>query len=87
MCQKHTQQVLDLNFLPRSADTLIVFVVLIRKVLVKALTAPLRTVSDHRMDLKVTAPSLIEPNAPLDLHKLFDAIQKSAKTKLGGEAP
>jgi hypothetical protein len=47
----------------------------------------LRTVSDHRMDLKVTAPSLIEPNAPLDLHKLFDAIQKSAKTKLGGEAP
>ena len=42
----------------------------------------LRTMSDHRMDLKVTAPSLIEPNIELDLNKLFDSIQKNAKAKL-----
>ena len=38
--------------------------------------------SDHKMDLKVTAPSLIEPNIELDLSKLFDSIQKNAKAKL-----
>jgi hypothetical protein len=42
----------------------------------------LRTVSDHRMDLKVTAPSLLEPNVTLDLAKLFEAIQKNARKKL-----
>ena len=42
----------------------------------------LRTVSDHRMDLKVTAPSLLEPNVTLDLAKLFQAIQKNARKKL-----
>jgi len=42
----------------------------------------LRTVSDHRMDLKVTAPSLLEANVPLDLAKLFEAIQTSARKKL-----
>ena len=42
----------------------------------------LRTMSDHKMDLKVTAPSLIEPNIELDLSKLFDSIQKNAKAKL-----
>ena len=42
----------------------------------------LRTTSDHRMDLKVTAPNLIEPSAELDLNKLFEAIQNNAKTKL-----
>jgi len=42
----------------------------------------LRTVSDHRMDLKVTAPSLLEPNVALDLAKLFEAIQKNARKKL-----
>ena len=42
----------------------------------------LRTMSDHKMDLKVTAPSLIEPNIELDLNKLFDSIQKNAKAKL-----
>jgi len=34
------------------------------------------------MDLKVTAPSLIEPNIELDLNNLFNSIQKNAKTKL-----
>ena len=42
----------------------------------------LRTVSDHRMDLKVTAPSLLEPNVALDLAKLFEAIQKNARKKM-----
>tara|TARA_R110000850_G_scaffold148373_2_gene270619 strand:- start:565 stop:708 length:144 start_codon:yes stop_codon:yes gene_type:complete len=34
------------------------------------------------MDLKVTAPSLLEANVPLDLAKLFEAIQTSARKKL-----
>jgi|TARA_R100001224_G_C3954149_1_gene126802 hypothetical protein len=34
------------------------------------------------MDLKVTAPSLLEPNVALDLAKLFEAIQKNARKKL-----
>ena len=34
------------------------------------------------MDLKVTAPKLLEANYELDLAKLFDAIQKNAKDKL-----
>jgi hypothetical protein len=38
--------------------------------------------SDHKMDLKVTAPSLIEPNIELDLNKLFESIQKNAQSKL-----
>tara|TARA_R100000734_G_C3304271_1_gene94791 strand:- start:1085 stop:1231 length:147 start_codon:yes stop_codon:yes gene_type:complete len=38
--------------------------------------------SDHKMDLKVTAPSLIEPNIQLDLNELFNSIQKNAKAKL-----
>jgi len=42
----------------------------------------LRTVSDHRMDLKVTAPKLIEANTELNLSKLFEAIQKNAQQKL-----
>jgi hypothetical protein len=42
----------------------------------------LRTMSDHKMDLKVTSPSLIEPNIQLDLNELFNSIQKNAKAKL-----
>ena len=42
----------------------------------------LRTVSDHRMDLKVPALDILEPNTELDLAKLFDAIQGNAKKKL-----
>ena len=42
----------------------------------------LRTVSDHKMDLKVTAPSRVEANTECDLAKLFDAIQKNAQSKL-----
>jgi hypothetical protein len=34
------------------------------------------------MDLKVTAPDLIEASAELDLNKLFEAIQNNAKSKL-----
>ena len=48
----------------------------------KGVERTLRTVSDHRMDLKVTAPKLIEPNTELDLAKLFGAIQKNAQQKL-----
>ena len=42
----------------------------------------LRTVSDHKMDLKVTAPSRVEANTECDLAKLFDSIQKNAQSKL-----
>ena len=42
----------------------------------------LRTVSDHKMDLKVPTLNAIEPNAELDLAKLFDAIQSNSKKKL-----
>ena len=42
----------------------------------------LRTVSDHKMDLKITAPSLVETNAELNLAKLFEAVQKNAQSKL-----
>ena len=48
----------------------------------KGVERTLRTVSDHRMDLKVTAPKLIEPNTVLDLAKLFDSIQKNARQRL-----
>jgi len=34
------------------------------------------------MDLKVTAPCLVEANVALDLAKLFEAIQTSARKKL-----
>ena len=45
----------------------------------------LRTVSDHRMDLKVTAPSLIGQQTELDLAKLFSAIQQNARKKLSAD--
>ena len=45
----------------------------------------LRTVSDHRMDLKVTAPSLIGQTTELDLAKLFSAIQTNARKKLSAD--
>jgi len=48
----------------------------------KGVERTLRTVSDHKMDLKVTAPKLLDANYELDLAKLFDAIQKNAKDKL-----
>ena len=48
----------------------------------KGVERTLRTVSDHRMDLKVTAPKLLEPNTELDLAKLFEAIQKNARQRL-----
>ena len=51
----------------------------------KGVERTLRTVSDHRMDLKVTAPKLIEPNIALDLAKLFEAIQKNARQRLSGK--
>jgi|TARA_R100000458_G_C8108832_1_gene132445 hypothetical protein len=34
------------------------------------------------MDLKITAPSLVETNAELNLAKLFEAVQKNAQSKL-----
>jgi hypothetical protein len=37
------------------------------------------------MDLKVTAPKLIEPNTALDLAKLFDSIQKNARQRLSSK--
>ena len=51
----------------------------------KGVERTLRTVSDHRMDLKVTAPKLIEPNTVLDLAKLFDSIQKNARQRLSNK--
>jgi len=47
----------------------------------------LRTVSDNKMDLKVTAPSLVETNMELDLNKLFTSIQSNAKSKLETSKP
>ena len=51
----------------------------------KGVERTLRTVSAHRMDLKVTAPKLIEPNTVLDLAKLFDSIQKNARQRLSNK--
>jgi|TARA_R110000744_G_scaffold11669_5_gene35393 hypothetical protein len=47
-------------------------------------TRILRTVSDHKMDLKNTAPNLIEPDAELDLAAIFKAVQSQAKSNNKG---
>tara|TARA_R100001244_G_scaffold98931_1_gene73855 strand:+ start:299 stop:1090 length:792 start_codon:yes stop_codon:yes gene_type:complete len=39
----------------------------------------LRTVSDHKMDLKNTAPNILEIEQEFDLAKIFDAVQSNAK--------
>lgn len=44
----------------------------------------LRTISDYKMDLKNTAPSIIEPEAEADLAKIFEAIKRNAENKLKG---
>jgi len=45
-------------------------------------TRTLRTVSDYKMDLKNTAPSIIEPDAEPNLNKIFEAIKENAKKKM-----
>lgn len=39
----------------------------------------LRTVSDHKMDLKNTAPNILEAKEEFDLSTIFDAVQNNAQ--------